>query len=52
MLKEFAQYLVSLKDNKLYEIHGDTFSDHDLHRIPRHVARRLPASVLPAWTAS
>ena len=26
MLKEFAQYLVSLKDNKTYNIHGDTYS--------------------------
>lgn len=25
MLKEFAQYLVSLKDNKTYTIHGDTY---------------------------
>lgn len=39
MLKEFAQYLVSLKDNQTYEIHGDTYSDHDLHRITPHVDR-------------
>lgn len=37
MLKEFAQYLVSLKDNKTYEIHGDTYSDHELHRIEKYV---------------
>ena len=45
MLKEFAQYLVSLKDNKTYEIHGDTYSDHELHRIPPHVARPSRISV-------
>lgn len=39
MLKEFAQYLVSLKDNRTYEIHGDTYSDHELHRIAPHVDR-------------
>lgn len=36
MLKEFAQYLVSLKDNKTYNIHGDTYSDHDLVRLKPH----------------
>ena len=30
MLKEALQYLVSLKDNKTYEIDGKTFSDHQL----------------------
>lgn len=40
MLKEFAQYLVSLKDNKTYNIHGDTYSDHDLVRIKPRVALR------------
>lgn len=39
MLKEFAQYLVSLKDNKTYTIHGDTYSDRELVRIAPHVAR-------------
>lgn len=39
MLKEFAQYLVSLKDNKTYEIHGDTYSDHELHRVAPHIDR-------------
>lgn len=31
MLKEFAQYLVSLKDNKTYDIHGDTYSNGIIH---------------------
>ena len=39
MLKEFAQYLVSLKDNKTYTIHGDTYSDRELVRIAPHVDR-------------
>lgn len=39
MLKEALQYLVSLKDNKIYTINGDTYSDHDLHRIEPHVDR-------------
>lgn len=39
MLKEFAQYLVSLKDNKTYELHGDVYSDHELHRIKPYVPR-------------
>lgn len=30
MLKEAIQYLVSLKDNKIYEINGETYSDRDL----------------------
>ena len=37
MLKEFAQYLQSLKDNKIYTINGETYSDHDLVRIKPHV---------------
>lgn len=37
MLKDAIQYLVSLKDNKTYTINGDTYSDRELHRIPRHV---------------
>lgn len=45
MLKEFAQYLVSLKDNKIYDIHGDVYSDRDLIRIPPHVAHPVCASV-------
>lgn len=39
MLKEFAQYLVSLKDNKTYEINGETYSDNSLHRIAPYVPR-------------
>ena len=39
MLKEAIQYLVSLKDNKTYEIHGDTYSDRELYRIAPHVDR-------------
>ena len=39
MLKEFAQYLVSLKDNKTYEINGETYSDNALVRIKPHVDR-------------
>ena len=37
MLKDAIQYLVSLKDNKTYTINGDTYSDRELHRIPRYV---------------
>lgn len=37
MLKEFAQYLVSLKDNKLYYIGAETYSDNPLHRIAPYV---------------
>ena len=39
MLKEFAEYLVSLKDNKTYVIHGETYSDHQLHLIAPRVPR-------------
>ncbi|MEA4933680.1 MAG: hypothetical protein VB071_08935, partial [Lawsonibacter sp.] len=38
MLKEFAQYLQSLKDNQTYDIHGDVYSDKELVRIAPHVA--------------
>ena len=37
MLKDALQYLVSLKDNKTYTINGETYSDRELHRIPRYV---------------
>lgn len=37
MLKEFAQYLVSLKDNKIYHINGEEYSDNPLHRIAPYV---------------
>ncbi len=39
MLKQALAYLVSLKENKTYEIHGDTYSDHELVRVPQHVNR-------------
>ena len=39
MLKEFAQYLVSLRENRTYEINGDVYSDQELVRIPPYVAR-------------
>lgn len=39
MLKEFAQYLTSVRENKTYEINGDTYSDHDLVRIEPHIYR-------------
>lgn len=35
MLKEALAYLVSLKENKTYEIHGDTYSDHELVRAEK-----------------
>lgn len=45
MLKDAIQYLVSLKDNKTYTINGDTYSDRELHRIPRHVPHPSRISV-------
>lgn len=39
MLKDAIQYLVGLKDNKIYEINGETYSDRELHRIAPHVDR-------------
>ncbi len=45
MLKEALAYLVSLKDNKTYEIHGDTYSDRKLHRIAPYVAHPSPIEV-------
>lgn len=45
MLKEFAQYLVSLKDNKTYNINGDTYSDRELVRIKPHIDRPANLSV-------
>lgn len=39
MLKEFAQYLVSLKENKLYFVGDETYSDNPLHRIAPYVPR-------------
>ena len=51
MLKEFAQYLVSLKDNKTYDIHGDTYSD-TTWSVSSPTLTALPTSPSPAWTAS
>ena len=45
MLKEFAQYLMSLKDNKTYDIHGDTYSDRELVRVAPHIDRPARISV-------
>lgn len=45
MLKEVAQYLVSLKDNKTYQIHGDTYSDRELVRIAPHIDRPTPIKI-------
>lgn len=39
MIKEAIQCLVRLKDNKTYEIGGETYSDHELVRIAPHVDR-------------
>lgn len=39
MLKDALSYLVSLKENKTYEFHGDVYSDRELHRIAPYVAR-------------
>lgn len=45
MLKEFAQYLVSLKDNKIYNINGETYSDNELERIAPYTPRPKEISV-------
>lgn len=45
MLKDAIQYLVSLKDNKTYTINGETYSDRELHRIPRYVPHPSRISV-------
>lgn len=45
MLKSLVQYLVSLKENRTYTIHGDTYSDRELVRIDPHVDRPVPISV-------
>lgn len=39
MLKTAIEYLVALKENKTYEIHGDTYSDRQLTRIAPHIDR-------------
>ena len=45
MLKEALQYLVGLKENQTYDISGQVYSDHELVRIPPHVARPTRISV-------
>ncbi len=45
MIKEALSYLVGLKENKTYEIYGDTYSDHDLVRIRPHINRPNQISV-------
>lgn len=45
MIKEALQYLVSLKENKTYEINGDAYSEKELVRIPPYVARPARISV-------
>ena len=39
MIKEALEYLVGLKENKTYEINGETYSDNSLHRITPFVPR-------------
>jgi hypothetical protein len=39
MIKEAIEYLVSLAENKVYEIEGSTYSDHELVRIPTYIQR-------------
>ena len=39
MLKSAIEKILSLKDNKIYEINGATYSDNDLVRIEEYVAR-------------
>lgn len=45
MLKEFAQYINSLKDNKTYDIHGQVYSDHELVRIKPYIPHPSEISV-------
>ena len=45
MIKEAIAYLVSLKANQTYTINGDTYSDHELHRIDPYVAHPSRISV-------
>lgn len=39
MLAKMIEKIVSLKENKIYEIGGQTYSDNQLTRIPPHVDR-------------
>lgn len=45
MIKDALKFLVDLKDNKTYEIHGDTYSDNELVRITPHINRPSQISV-------
>ena len=45
MLKEALSYLVSLKENKTYFIHGDTYSDKELFRVAPYVNRPFLVTV-------
>lgn len=45
MLKEFAQYLQSLKDNQTYDIHGQIYSDHELVRVKPYIPHPSEISV-------
>lgn len=38
-LKDFAEYIVELSENKTYEIDGETYSDKPLHRVAPYVPR-------------
>lgn len=40
MIKEALQYLVGLRENKTYEINGDTYSDNRLELVPKKIWRR------------
>ena len=50
MIKEAIQYLVSLKDNKTYQIGQHTYSDRPLERItdPKYFPRRYSVTSLSA----
>ena len=39
MIKEALEYLVGLKENKTYEINGETYSDNSMHRIAPVIPR-------------
>lgn len=45
MLREFAQYIVGLRENKTYEIRGQTYSDNPLIRIEPHVDRPVELEI-------
>lgn len=45
MLKEAIEKLVSLKENKIYEINGEIYSDNDLYRIEKFVPKPYEETV-------